>query len=1621
MKMFSIVVGFLSVTKLLEKTLHQTTQHDQNMDDQEDTIDQPVALDLGSKKRRKRIIFVKTTRTPSRSGTNPALEKTNVRDARIEETTVPKAPYAGTPQPKQGGSSRLSPPRNSPTRPYLVAKTMPKYTAEKKFQGAGALSPLKSPTKQCVDEESGRVLERRILGTADDYVEMFQEENPGVPLGFDTSKVSMMSSLGSTGAASVPPPSDETGGGGGGGGGAMMLDSDEAAARRADSAAKAALAASGDAKQMKEMIASEMVAANRSDDPYRYRLNSAILRAARRARIAEARSRELAEEEEDEVDMLVCDRVVEQREAHALKNWMKMQVTWSKAKKVLAKKLKKHPDDLVLSRAEEFREKREEYDLIDNATPLHMKHGSEYWMMSLRGVGTRYVPVGNIFSGLFCPVHEDKVTDPLVIRAPGVRVPLSDRNDHPKNWRDSKTLVEKQRGLRRRIDELRPHIVDTAETNYLMVQGVDLFDWAERSSTEYYQRMDNSTRERNEAERESLVSAAAQEEKQQEEEGKAAAEGEQQQQGPRVDVTIEGQPKSVPMRLLLETDVGVEVLRNVNVQNVGTTALYVKLQKKSGSGEGNLGEGNKKERSARVHCHRQTLVVLPGHHVQIPFTFRSSIPGVFSEIWKLSTTPKTNDDAPEVLIAVRAVSIEVDTGSTRRAELEERIATKVEERRLVLAREEEARMNIPKEEIPIEVMEEKRFQKNAGRYGSLPIHYSTTMYGQLASLAQRSAAPGAAASAEFSCSLDKLEASVLATDDVSLVDEMREMETCMMLKLPSEKSSSWSAARSMLMEVALSIPELSDALREENGLEVPEIWKRPRNLVGGKREEVPEMRRAEQMCKAWEGRRVRGVEGAGEGEGEGAGAGAGEEVPTTAEGKYLQSMWSSVSSKLSSSMDGFVDAALSSSVVKRNESRKKRGMLLNDKVLSVWSKLPDDDEVMEEEEEVVKETDPATTNAEDEGEAVDSSLSVVAPEVLAASEFLSGVVDARVMVRLDTSGLVFDSDNGNHVLSDESVATELAVQRATECVLQLLAAKAGCITLVGRCDKEESLQPLASALMESLDRPVRFVETDQEAIGICVEFEEKRRVKEEARVAREAKQEEKRRVAEVKRQARVEAGKEEDDEEEEEDDDEDDEDDEDEDDEEGTCPVIVLENRSWFPCEKLSYREELDEFAEEEDIDERNSEMETYASTLSKLCDVLVNDDVVGSSTDDVTVCSLKIGKSIVGAGPRLQHELTVLRQLFQDTPRPAFCVVGGNNVKDKLNVLSLLIEMMDEIMLGVHLSPMFERVRRERWYAVNPKEEVVVVEAAGEVEAASEDNSEDNAAAGADDAAAAADDAAAGDAAVEGKVAPKPVVLTPEEDSLLPAVRYLFRKAEGRGVVLHTCVDYVLGDVAPTSAAAGNYEVEYSGEVTEYAVTPLVAPVEEVGEGEGEESAPVVEEEEDDEDEEDEDEDEEESEKLAPDDPRVIRGEYGMPPSLLHTLDIGPLTQETWAKELQRATSVLWLDPVGCVAHGDFAAGSQALLDALAPEESGEVEEEAANAVSTAKLVALFGEELIGSMRAGGMADEDMTLVSAGGVRTVEEMVGGVAPGIASLFEVPVVVVEEKKEEEEAVAVEEE
>ena len=60
-----------------------------------------------------------------------------------------------------------------------------------------------------------------------------------------------------------------------------------------------------------------------------------------------------------------------------------------------------------MERADEHRQRLEEIENLHMAVPLEERHGSDQWTMSLRNNWTRYVPVGNIFSGLFCPV-EDK-------------------------------------------------------------------------------------------------------------------------------------------------------------------------------------------------------------------------------------------------------------------------------------------------------------------------------------------------------------------------------------------------------------------------------------------------------------------------------------------------------------------------------------------------------------------------------------------------------------------------------------------------------------------------------------------------------------------------------------------------------------------------------------------------------------------------------------------------------------------------------------------------------------------------------------------------------------------------------------------------------------------------------------------------------------------------------------------------------------------------------------------------------------------------------------------------------------------------------------------------------------
>ena len=61
----------------------------------------------------------------------------------------------------------------------------------------------------------------------------------------------------------------------------------------------------------------------------------------------------------------------------------------------------KEPSDVTLSRAFDFRQRREKLDLIGKSKPVHARVTSAtFWQLTLRNAYTRWIPIGNEFSGV---------------------------------------------------------------------------------------------------------------------------------------------------------------------------------------------------------------------------------------------------------------------------------------------------------------------------------------------------------------------------------------------------------------------------------------------------------------------------------------------------------------------------------------------------------------------------------------------------------------------------------------------------------------------------------------------------------------------------------------------------------------------------------------------------------------------------------------------------------------------------------------------------------------------------------------------------------------------------------------------------------------------------------------------------------------------------------------------------------------------------------------------------------------------------------------------------------------------------------------------------------------------
>jgi len=98
--------------------------------------------------------------------------------------------------------------------------------------------------------------------------------------------------------------------------------------------------------------------------------------------------------------------------------------------------------------------------------------------------------------------------------------------------------------------------------------------------------------------------------------------------------------------------------------------------------------------------------------------------------------------------------------------------------------------------------------------------------------------------------------------------------------------------------------------------------------------------------------------------------------------------------------------------------------------------------------------------------------------------------------------------------------------------------------------------------------------------------------------------------------------------------------------------------------------------------------------------------------------------------------------------------------------------------------------------------------------------------------------------------------------------------------------------------------------------------------------------------------------------------------------LDIGPETQKLFSAEIAGAKTVVWNGPMGCFEMAPFAAGTNAVAQAVA---------------DTDCVSVIGGGDSVSAIKKAGLADK-ITHISTGGGASLELMEGKVLPGLAAL-----------------------
>ena len=360
--------------------------------------------------------------------------------------------------------------------------------------------------------------------------------------------------------------------------------------------------------------------------------------------------------------------LLKHNEEHALETYKRRVEEWNRISENISRKIGVGIDELLINKIEEYRDKIEEFDLMDMSIPPHIRHGINAWELSLRGGlkgagGIRYVQLGSSFPyPLYCPVYEVNNKQFEMIRKPNAKI------THSRGFKELLSTVRtySRKNYKKYLtkilpydpkDEIKSMIVTSSNSQQKRLSDEKSVD-DERSNmpvTKLFQ----------DEEKRSLASTSKDDNRMLDITNNFG-DTQPQLQGPNITLNMR--------QIIFRCATSCKCKDEIIVNNTGCVALFYQLTKQQLLKDKVLlakkeQDGNRFQLSTPLKG-----TILPGDELVLPFTFSSDKEGIFTDNWTLSTVPSVKE-FETINIRLRATVInenESDIGMQHLQEFQDR-------------------------------------------------------------------------------------------------------------------------------------------------------------------------------------------------------------------------------------------------------------------------------------------------------------------------------------------------------------------------------------------------------------------------------------------------------------------------------------------------------------------------------------------------------------------------------------------------------------------------------------------------------------------------------------------------------------------------------------------------------------------------------------------------------------------------------------------------------------------------------------------------------------------------------------------------------------------------------------